>query len=118
MSSLYDKIGANYSSSRGTDPTIAKQLHAQLNCTARILNIGAGTGSYEPDMTDLIALEPSEQMIRQRKPDAHTVIQASAENLPFQDDSFSHTMTVLSMHHWQDRAQAFAEINRDPRSRQ
>ena len=51
-------------------------------------------------------------MIAQRSKDAYPVVQASAEKLPFEDNSFTHAMTVFSMHHWTDQAQAFREINR------
>ena len=112
MDAIYDVIGKNYSVSRCTDPVIAKQLHAELNGATRIVNIGAGTGSYEPENIELVAVEPSSVMISQRKVGSHRVEQAFAEKLPFENSSFSHAMTVLSMHHWQNRARAFQEINR------
>ena len=112
MNATYDDIGNNYSVTRGTDPKIAEQLYAELHGATRIVNIGAGTGSYEPENIDLVAVEPSSIMISQRKVGSHRVEQAFAEKLPFDDKSFSHAMTVLSMHHWQDRARAFQEINR------
>lgn len=95
-----------------SDPNIEAQIHAQLKDATMILNIGAGTGSYEPQNVPLVAVEPSSEMIAQRKDEAHPVKQAFAEDLPFAENTFSHTMTVLSMHHWQDRAKAFKEINR------
>lgn len=112
MSAKYDTIGKTYSTQRQTDPRIAKQIFAQLQGAERILNIGAGTGSYEPEGVALVAVEPSSNMIAQRKPSAHPVVQASAEQLPFEDNSFTHALTILSMHHWTDKAQAFREINR------
>ena len=112
MEPFYDEIGIHYSTKRQTDPRLARQLFAELDGATRIINIGAGTGSYEPDGIELIAVEPSSEMISQRKADAHPVKQASAEKLPFENDSFSHAMTVLSMHHWKNRTQAFSEINR------
>ena len=112
MDAIYDDIGNNYSVTRGTDPKIAKQLYTELQGATRIVNIGAGTGSYEPENMELVAVEPSSVMISQRKVGSHRVEQAFAENLPFENSSFSHAMTVLSMHHWQDRARAFQEINR------
>ena len=60
----------------------------------------------------LIAVEPSKEMILQRPVDAHPARQACAEALPFADNAFSHAMTVLSMHHWQDRNTAFEQIKR------
>lgn len=112
MDAIYDDIGNNYSVTRGTDPKIAKQLYEELHGATRIVNIGAGTGSYEPADIEVVAVEPSSVMISQRKAGSHRVEQAFAEKLPFEDRSFSHAMTVLSMHHWQDRGRAFQEINR------
>src|SRR5215510_7984723 len=112
MNAIYDDIGNNYSVTRCTDPKIAKQLYDELRGATRIVNIGAGTGSYEPENIELVAVEPSSVMISQRKVGSHRVEQAFAEKLPFENRSFSHAMTVLSMHHWQDRARAFQEINR------
>lgn len=112
MPLLYDKIGCNYSVGRRTDPEIARQLNLELTGATRILNIGAGTGSYEPEGVPLVAVEPSLEMISQRGAGAHPVKQAFAEELPFESKSFSHAMTVLSMHHWSNRKAAFDEINR------
>ncbi|GAB1269651.1 class I SAM-dependent methyltransferase [Aurantivibrio infirmus] len=112
MDAKYNKIGVNYSVSRCTDPKIAKQLYAELRDATKIVNIGAGTGSYEPEGVELVAVEPSLEMISQRKKGAHKVEQSFAENLSFENNSFSHAMTVLSMHHWEDRDSAFREINR------
>ena len=112
MDAIYDDIGNDYSVTRCTDPKIAKQLYDELYGATRIVNIGAGTGSYEPEDMEVVAVEPSSVMISQRKVGSHRVEQAFAEELPFEDSSFSHAMTVLSMHHWKDRARAFHEINR------
>ncbi len=112
MEPIYDNIGTNYSVTRCTDPKIAQQLYAELQGATRIVNIGAGTGSYEPENAALVAVEPSSKMIAQRKSGSHRVEQAFAEKLPFENNSFSHAMTVLSMHHWDNRAVAFKEINR------
>ena len=112
MEAIYDDIGVNYSVTRCTDPEIAEQLYSKLQGATRIINIGAGTGSYEPENIELVAVEPSSKMISQRKNGSHRVEQAFAEKLPFENHSFSHAMTVNSMHHWKNRALAFDEINR------
>ena len=117
MNAIYDDIGNNYSVTRRTDPKIAEQLYPELHGAIRIVNIGAGTGSYEPENIELVAVEPSSVMIAQRKVGSHRVEQAFAEQLPFENNSFSHAMTVLSMHHWQNRGRAFHEINRVAREK-
>ncbi len=112
MKAKYDKIGVNYAKKRKSDPKVAAQIFKRLEGAERIINIGAGSGSYEPDHVNLVAVEPSIEMINQRNPNAHPVIQGSAESLPFPDNSFTHALTILSMHHWQNRELAFKEINR------
>ena len=97
MAALYDRIGRNYTAQRCTDRRLYEQLRVHLEGATRIVNIGAGSGSYEPPDIPLVAVEPSAEMISQRPPGAHPVEQAFAESLPFADDSFSHALTVLSI---------------------
>ena len=66
MTALYDRIGLNYAELRKPDPRIAAQIDAALGSARTILNVGAGTGSYEPQGREVTALEPSLEMIRQR----------------------------------------------------
>jgi len=108
----YDEIGIEYASQRKSDPRIASQIFDKLDGAQRIVNIGAGSGSYEPENVELVAIEPSSEMINQRSPNAHPVIQGTAESLPFPEKSFTHALTILSMHHWENREKAFNEINR------
>jgi SAM-dependent methyltransferase len=51
-------------------------------------------------------------MIRKRKPSAAPVIQASAEQLPFEDQSFDAVMAILTIHHWPDKAAGLREMRR------
>lgn len=113
---MYDIIGRNYSHGRRTDPTIARQLWSQLDLGQSILNLGAGTGNYEPDQARLLAIEPSRVMVQQRR-SPYPVIQAGSEQLPLASQSMDQAMTVLSMHHWSDQKAAFAEIRRVCRKR-
>jgi hypothetical protein len=45
---LYDTIGAAYTVTRRTEPRIAARIWAALGDARTVLNVGAGTGSYEP----------------------------------------------------------------------
>jgi len=117
MTEIYNEIGRRYTLGRRTDPNIATQIHDNLSDADSVLNIGAGTGSYVPKHIEVSAVEPSGAMINQRCRTAAPVTQSHAENLPFEDGSFSHSMTVLSMHHWKDRERAFNEIKRVTRKR-
>lgn len=108
----YDTEGKTYAIGRRNDARIASQLWQKLNPGQSLLNIGAGAGSYEPVDTDLVALEPSTTMIRQRPEASACCVQGCAEQLPFANHSFDQVMTILSMHHWPDQATAFREIRR------
>lgn len=112
MTARYDKIGINYDQLRLPDPRIARQINHALGTAATVLNVGAGTGSYEPTDRQVTAVEPSMEMIRKRKPSAAPVIQASAEHLPFEDQSFDAAMAILTIHHWPDKAAGLREIRR------
>ena len=54
---LYDTIGATYTVTRRTEPRIAEQFWAALGDARTVLNVGAGTGSYEPTDRDVLAVE-------------------------------------------------------------
>jgi SAM-dependent methyltransferase len=82
-----------------------------------VVNVGAGTGSYEPPDRDVTAVEPSEVMIAQRAPGAAPAVQAVAEDLPFADDSFDAAMAIVTIHHWTDVDAGLAEMVRVARRR-
>ena len=117
MSALYDRIGSTYTATRQEDPRIAQAIHAALSYARSVLNVGAGTGSYEPHDRELTAVEPSAVMIAHRPRAAAPVVQAHAEALPFLDSSFDAAMAILSDHHWDDRAAGLRELRRVARRR-
>jgi len=102
---------------RQPDPRIAAQIEAALGSARTVLNVGAGTGSYEPGGREVTAVEPSAEMIGQRPPESAPVVQASAEELPFADRSFDASLAVLTVHHWANLAAGLAEMRRVSRER-
>ncbi|MGI8663998.1 MAG: class I SAM-dependent methyltransferase [Acidimicrobiales bacterium] len=109
---VYDVIGAGYARVRRSDPRIGRRLHRGLGHASTVLNVGAGTGSYEPTDRMVIALEPSAAMIRQRPPTAAPALQGTADALPFADGTFAGAMAVLTIHHWPDPMAGLAELRR------
>lgn len=77
-----------------------------------VVNVGAGTGSYERRDRHVIAVEPSTVMISQRPRDAAPVVRSFAENLPFADGAFDAAMAILTVHHWSDFAAGMKELQR------
>ena len=116
MAELYDRIGRGYAGRRRPDPRIAAAIRRELGEVASVLNVGAGTGSYEPDDVPVTAVEPSLEMIGQRVKRSR-VVRARAEALPFGDGTFDAAMAVLTVHHWRDRARGLAECGRVARRR-
>ena len=112
MNAKYDLIGLNYAELRKPDPRIARIIESALGPAQTVLNVGAGAGSYEPAGRQVTAVEPSREMIRQRKPGAAKAIEASADNLPFPDKSFDAAMAILTIHHWPDKAAGLREMRR------
>jgi SAM-dependent methyltransferase len=114
---IYDQIGRGYREVRRPHPRIAERIEAALGDAESVLNVGAGTGSYEPLGRRVVAVEPSQQMIEQRPEGSAAVVQASAEPLPFADDSFDAAMAIISIHHWNDLPAELSEMRRVARRR-
>ena len=109
---LYDTIGATYTVTRRTDPRIAARIWAALGDARTVVNVGAGTGSYEPSDRDVIGVEPSALMRSQRHAGAAPCLAAVAERLPFEDGSFDAAMAISTVHHWQDPIAGLRELRR------
>ena len=111
-SNTYDRIGADYTHTRKEDPRLAGLIAKELGGARTVLNVGAGTGSYEPTDRSVVAIEPSMVMLRQRSTSSAPAAQAVAEHLPFRDDAFDAVMAVLTVHHWSDQHAGLWELNR------
>src|SRR5712691_732054 len=117
MPAVYDEIGQSYVATRQPDPRIAQAIRVALGEARTVLNVGAGTGSYEPADLQVVAVEPSLAMIRQRPAGTAPVVQAAAEHLPWADAAFDATLAILTVHHWSDQAAGLAELRRVARHR-
>lgn len=109
---IYDTIGRGYAALRRPDERISAAIRVALGDAASVVNVGAGTGSYEPRGMRMFAVEPSAVMIAQRPADAAPCVQGAAESLPLETGSVDAAMTVLSMHHWKDLERGLSEMAR------
>ncbi|MEU6915794.1 class I SAM-dependent methyltransferase [Streptomyces olindensis] len=112
----YNSIGATYARTRRPDARIAARIHEALGDAASVINVGAGTGSYEPPHT-VLAVDPSAVMIAQRPAGSAPALEASAEAIPLADDSADAVMALLTVHHWSDLEAGIAELRRIARQR-
>jgi SAM-dependent methyltransferase len=108
----YDDIGRSYARHRRPDPRIARQINDALGDADRVVDVGAGTGSYEPSNRRVVAVDPSPVMIAQRSTGAGPVVRGVAEDLPFPAGSFDAALAILSLHHWSDKARGLAQLRR------
>jgi len=83
----YDSIGRGYWRTRREDSRIAAYVHRALGDARAVVNVGAGTGSYEPRDRHVVAIEPSDGMASQRPRDVPPAIRASAGELPLRNAS-------------------------------
>jgi SAM-dependent methyltransferase len=115
--SVYDRIGLSYSQVRRPDPRFEAAIWNALGSAKSILNVGAGSGSYEPVDREVTAVEPSPVMIAQRPDNAAPAIQSTVEALPLRDKSVDATMCVFTMQHWDNVQQGLDEVLRVTRDR-
>ena len=113
----YDSIGPGYAKYRRPDPRVANALRGAIGDVETLINVGAGTGSYEPDDLTVVAVEPSLEMCSQRPSGKAEVIRATAEQLPFPDAAFDVALAVLTIHHWRDLRTGLREMLRVARER-
>lgn len=108
----YDRIGKDYQRRRKPDARFVALIEEALGNCVSVLNVGAGTGSYESGKRKVVALEPSETMIRQRPLEAAPAIVGQAEHLPFLDKSVDAVTAFMTVHHWLDVPRGLSELRR------
>jgi SAM-dependent methyltransferase len=108
----YEKGGTGYALRRRTDPRIASLIREALGPARTVVNVGAGTGSYEPADLEVAAVEPSATMRSQRPEELSVAIDAVAEDLPFGDNTFDAAMATITIHQWSDTDQGLRELRR------
>jgi SAM-dependent methyltransferase len=115
QSPVYDTIGQGYITHRRADPRWEALINEQLGDDGRgrlIVNVGAGTGNYEPRDHGVIAIEPSGVMVGQRPAGAAPVVRASGSALPLPSGCADVAMAILTLHHWDDWAAGLTELCR------
>jgi SAM-dependent methyltransferase len=106
-----------YTATRRAEPRIEAAIQDALGDARSVVNVGAGTGSYEPADRDVIAIEPSATMIEKRPPGSARAVQGVAEALPLEDNSVDAAMAIWTIHHWSDARAGLTELRRVARER-
>jgi len=108
----YDDIGRTYAITRKQDPRIAAQIRAALGSAGPVVNVGAGTGNYEPVDLTVVAVDPSVRMLVQREQRSRLVVRGAAERLPFPARAFEVALATFTVQHWDDRKAGLRELGR------
>jgi len=109
---VYDTIGLDYIAHRRPDPRWEAAVRAHLGDARRVVNVGAGTGNYEPEDRTVVAIEPSAVMVAQRQERAAPVVRGSAAALPLRSGWADVAIAILTAHHWDDWETGLAELCR------
>lgn len=75
----------------------------------KTLDVGCGTGISSELFTDVIGIDPSEKLLKLNK---NKCFKASAEELPFDDNSFENVISVTAIHNFNDIEQGLKEMKR------
>jgi hypothetical protein len=60
----YDRIGSTYARTRKPDPALVARIAGALGDARTVVEVGAGSGSYEPRDRHVVAIEPSLSLIK------------------------------------------------------
>jgi SAM-dependent methyltransferase len=112
MSPLYDQLGRGYARGRRGDSRWAAAIAAAVGPARSVLNVGAGTGSYETGLPVVLAVDPAATMLQQRPPGSAPAVRAVAEALPVGERSVDVALAVLTLHHWSSVERGLAELRR------
>jgi ubiquinone/menaquinone biosynthesis C-methylase UbiE len=118
FAAMYDRM------SRSSEEAGVGEMRQRLlgDVSGDILELGAGTGMnlshYHEGLASLVLTEPEPAMLRRLQPKAleqapnAEVVQASAEDLPFEDASFDAVVSTLVLCGVEDQARALQEAKR------
>jgi ubiquinone/menaquinone biosynthesis C-methylase UbiE len=118
FAAMYDRM------SRSSEEAGVGEMRQRLlsDVSGDILELGAGTGMnlshYDEGLASLVLTEPEPAMLRRLQPKAleeapnAEVVQASAEDLPFEDASFDAVVSTLVLCGVEDQARALQEAKR------
>ena len=112
MKQVYEAIGVGYAGARRSEPRIEAIISRALGDARTVLNVGAGTGNYEPVDRRVVAVEPALEMLAQRSTGQPPAVRGVAEALPFHDHAFDAALATFTLHHWSDCSVGLSEMRR------
>jgi SAM-dependent methyltransferase len=114
----YSRQAESYDESRAASPSVLRRLRRVLEGAPgpRLADIGGGTGNYARALKrkgwETVVVDRSAEMLTRAAAKGLEVIEADAQRLPFEDESFDAAMMISMLHHVEDRGAALAEARR------
>ena len=119
----YSRQAEGYDETRSASPSVLRALREALRGAPgrRLADIGGGTGNYALALTregwEPIVVDRSAEMLARAEAKGLETVEADAQRLPFEDESFDAATMISMLHHVEDRRVALAEARRILRPR-
>jgi SAM-dependent methyltransferase len=114
----YSRQAERYDETRSASPSVMRALRQALEGAPgrRLADIGGGTGNYALALNregwEPVLVDRSAEMLARAAAKGLEVVEADAQDLPFEDESFDAATMISMLHHVEDRGAALAEARR------
>jgi SAM-dependent methyltransferase len=114
----YSRQAERYDQTRSASPSVLRPLREALEGAPgrRLADIGGGTGNYalalKREGWEPVVVDRSAEMLARAAAKGLEVVEADAQQLPFENESFDAAMMISMLHHVEDRGGALAEARR------
>lgn len=114
----YSRQAERYDETRGASPSVLRALREALSGAPgrRLADVGGGTGNYAAALRqegwDPVVIDRSPAMLARAAAKGLEIVEADAQELPFDDQSFDAVTMISMLHHVENRSRALAEARR------
>lgn len=119
----YSRQAERYDETRSASPSVLRVLREALKGVPgrRLADIGGGTGNYalalRQEGWEPVVVDRSADMLAWAAAKGLETVEADAQRLPFEDETFDAATMISMLHHVEDRGAALAEARRVLRPR-